>query len=229
MDKNRKTAITVGVLFIIGTVAGILSAGFTSPVLDAPDYLTKISTNQNQIILGVLFVLMMGFALAMVPVVMFPIFKKHNEALALGYVVFRGGLETVTYIATAVSWLLLIVLGREYVQAGAPATSFFQAAGTLLRRADDLPYLVFAFPLGALMFYSVLYQSKLIPRWISVWGFIAVILSLAAGLLQMFGLSSSSSSLDTMLNVPLFFQEMVMAVWLIAKGFNSPAIASAPA
>ncbi len=229
MDKNRKTAITVGVLFIIGTVAGILSAGFTSPVLDAPDYLMKISANQNQIVIGALFVLLMGFALAMVPVVMFPIFKKHNEALALGYVVFRGGLETVTYIATAMSWLLLIVLGREYVQAGAPATSFFQAAGTLLRRADDLPYLVFAFPLGALMFYSVLYQSKLIPRWISVWGFIAVILSLAAGLLQMFGLSSSSSSLDTMLNVPLFFQEMVMAVWLIAKGFNSPAIASAPA
>jgi hypothetical protein len=223
---NRKIAIIVGVLFIIGTVAGVLSVAFAGPVLDDPGYLMKVSANENQITTGAIFVLIMGFALAMVPVMIFPVLKKYNEALALGYVVFRGGLEAVTYIATAVSWLLLIALSQEYVQAGAPDASYFQAVGTLLRRADDLPYLVFAFPLGALMFYSVLYQSKLIPRWLSVWGFVAVILNLAAGLLQMFGLSSSSSYLDTMLNLPIFLQEMVMAVWLIVKGFNASTVIS---
>ena len=99
MNTHKKTAIIVGVLFIIGTVAGILSVVFTGSILDDPDYLIKVSANENQIIIGALFVLIMGFALAMVPVMMFPIFKKHNEALALGYVVFRGALETVTYIA----------------------------------------------------------------------------------------------------------------------------------
>src|SRR5258707_15707851 len=84
MISNRKTAIIVGVLFIIGTVAGVLSVLFTGPILDDPDYLTKVSSNQNQIIVGALLVLIMGFALAMVPVMMFPIFRKYNEPLAVG-------------------------------------------------------------------------------------------------------------------------------------------------
>ncbi len=74
---------------MIGTVAGILSVGFTSPILAAPDYLTKISGNESSIIIGALLILIMSFALAMVPVLMFPIFKKHNEPLALGYVIFK--------------------------------------------------------------------------------------------------------------------------------------------
>ena len=76
MISNRKTAIIVGVLFIIGTVAGVLSALFTGPILDDPDYLTKVTSNQNQIIMGALLVLIMGFALAMIPVMMFPIFRN---------------------------------------------------------------------------------------------------------------------------------------------------------
>ena len=66
MDTNRKTAITVGVLFIIGTISGILSAVFTAPVLDSPDYLNQLSANQGQMILGAFFVLLMGFSLAMI-------------------------------------------------------------------------------------------------------------------------------------------------------------------
>src|SRR6186997_1042058 len=87
---SRKTAIIVGVLYIIGTVAGVLSLVFAGPILNGPDYLIKISANENQIIMGALFVITMGLALAMIPAVMFPILKKHHEGLAVGYVVFRG-------------------------------------------------------------------------------------------------------------------------------------------
>ncbi len=226
---NRKTAIIVGVLFIIGTAAGILSVAFTSPVLNAPDYLARISANESQIIIGALLVLLMGFALAMVPVVMFPIFKKYNEALALGYVVFRGGLETVTYIATVISWLLLITLSQEYAKAGAPDASGFQTFGALLQGVAHLPMTVFVFGVGALIFYSLLYRSNLIPRWISVWGFIAILLHLATGLLIVFGLQTESSAMNSIMNFPIFLQEMVMAVWLIARGFNSTAIPVLPA
>ena len=107
MNTYRKTAIIVGVLYIIGTVAGILSKVFSTPILNDPDFLNKVSANENQIIMGALFVLFMGFALAMVPVMMFPILKKQNEALALGYVVFRGALETVTYIAMVICWFFI--------------------------------------------------------------------------------------------------------------------------
>jgi len=91
MNSEKKTARIVGVLFIIGTVAGILSRVIAGPILNSSDYLIKVSANENQIIIGSLFVLIMAFALAMVPVVMFSIFKKYNEVLAVGYVVFRGG------------------------------------------------------------------------------------------------------------------------------------------
>jgi hypothetical protein len=92
----------VGVLYIIGTAAGVFSVMVTQPVLKAPDYLAQISANENPIILGALLVLTMGFALALVPVLLFPIFKKHNEVLSLGYVVFREALETVCYIAISI-------------------------------------------------------------------------------------------------------------------------------
>jgi hypothetical protein len=229
MNNNRKTAILIGILFIIGTVAGILSVVFTSSILNAPDYLIKISANENKIIIGALFVLVMGFVLAMVPVIMFPIFKKHNEALAIGYVVFRGALETITSIITAISWLLLLPLSQEYVKTVSPDTSYFQTFGTLLQRVAQLPMPVFVFGLGALIFYYLLYQSKLIPRWLSVWGIIAIILHLITGVLILFGLQSGFSTSNLIMNFPIFLQEMVMAVWLIVKGFNPSAIASGSA
>jgi hypothetical protein len=99
MKTYRKTATIVGVLYIIGTVTGVLSLLLTKPLLDDPVYPLTVAAQGNQIRLGALLVFMMALALAMVPVMMFPILKKQNEIFALGYVVLRGGLETFTYIA----------------------------------------------------------------------------------------------------------------------------------
>jgi len=228
----RGTATITGVLFIIGTVAGVLSVVFTGSILGDPDYLVKVSANANQIITGALFVLIMGFALAMVPVVIFPILKKYNEVLALGYVVFRGALETITYFVTAISWLLLVISSQEYGSAGTPNAPYFHTLGHLILKAADIGATTTAivFPLGAMMFYVVLVQSKLIPRWLSIWGLIGVILHLlASGLGGMFGLTSSMSTVQTVVALPIALQEMVMAVWLIVKGFDPYALASGSA
>lgn len=128
-------------------------------------------------------------------------------------------------------WLLLLVLSREYVAAGAPDASGFQALGAvLLKGADPIGALAgIVFDLGALMLYYVFYQSKLIPRWISVWGFIAIALNFATGLLILFGLQTAFDTSNSIMNFPIFLQEMVMAVWLIVKGFNPSAAATLPA
>jgi len=222
MNTNRKTARMIGVLFIVGTVAGILSLVFTGSILRDPNYLIKVFENQNQIVTGSIFVLTMGFSLAMMSVMLFPILKKHNEALALGAVVFRGTLEAVIYIAVAISWLLLLTVSQEYVKAGVPEASHFQTLGTLLLKASDQigSILDIVFSLGALMIYYLFHQSKLIPRWLSVWGLIGAILYLASGLFAMFSVNFGA------LEAPLALQEMVMAVWLIVKGFTQSAIAS---
>jgi hypothetical protein len=220
MSSNRKTATIVGVLYIIGTVAGILSLVVLGNTLSDSSYLVKVSENQNQIVTASLLVLTMGFSLAMMSVVLFPILKKHNEALALGVVLFRGALEAVMYIAAVICWLLLLTVSQEYVQAGTPDASHFQTLGAVLLKASDQigSILNIVFSLGALMIYYLFHQSKLIPRWISVWGLIGAVLYLASGLSAMFSVDLG------FLMAPLALQEMVMAVWLIVKGFNPSAV-----
>jgi hypothetical protein len=226
LGTNRKTAIIVGVLYIIGTVAGILSLVFTGPILESPDYLAQVSANPNQIVIGALFVLTMGLAVAMVPVMMFPILKRYNEALAVGYVLFRGALEGVTYLAFVIGWLALPLISQEYIKASAVDASYFQSLGDLVLQAHDQigHVLTIVFILGALMFYYVLYQSKLVPRWLSGWGLLAAIPYFVSGVSGLFALLSPMSTTQMVLVLPLAVQEMVFAVWLIVKGFNSASV-----
>jgi len=221
--SNRKTAIIVGLLFIIGDIAGALSYVVTGGLLDGPDALTKIAASQNQVVLGALLVLVMGFALAMIPVVMFPVFKKYNEVLALGCVVFRGALETVGYMASAATWLLLVELSREHAEAASAGAPHFETLSALLAGSTAGNLVTIAFSLGSLMFYYLFYQSRLIPRWLSVWGLAGAVLYLATPLLDMFGHGFG------ILQAPLAVAEIVLAVWLIAKGLNSPAPQGTPA
>jgi hypothetical protein len=79
------------------------------------------------------------------------------------------------------------------------------------------------------MYYYVFYQSKLIPRWLSGWGLIAIMMNLASALLVLFDLIGHLSTVQVVLSVPIGVQEMVLAVWLIVKGFNPSAIASGSA
>ncbi len=223
MSADRKAAVWIGVLYIIGTVGLVLSAVVTGPIFEGPDVLAQVAAQPSQVAIGALLVLVAGFSLAMVPVVFWSIGKRYNETLAMGYVVFRGGQEMVMYLATALGWLILIALSTE--PDVAPLAGFLRTAEAVAW--DQL--LAIPFALGALMFYVVLYQSRLVPRWLSVWGLAGAVLYIGAPLGSMFGLSLG------VLMVPLALQEMTMAVWLIARGFNAPAaaaesaIAAAPA
>ncbi|MCJ7534260.1 MAG: DUF4386 domain-containing protein, partial [Anaerolineales bacterium] len=179
MDSNRKTAIIVGVLFITALVSSMLS-GYFSGSIDDPEYLTAVSANEIKVLLGVLFQLILTASVVAIPIMMFPILKKYNERLALGYVVARI-FEGFFDIVIAMSVLLLLTLSREFVKAGAPVASYFQTSRALLFAVQDWSSVVENFPycLGALIFYYLLYRSKLIPRWLSVWGFLGAALFLA--------------------------------------------------
>lgn len=231
MNSDRKTAILVGVFFIIGTAAGVSSGVVTGPVLDGSDYLSRVAANESKIALGALLILAMGFPLAMIPVMMFPIFKRQNEILALGAIVFRGVLEAVTYMALAVYWLLLIPVSQEFVKAGAGDAATFQAMGTFLTQAGYWTehLLALVFTIGALMLYWLFYRTKLIPDWLSLWGFIGAILYFAAPIFNMFDPQHPALFLGVKwgnLMAPLAIQEMVFALWMIIKGFNTDALAS---
>ncbi len=219
MTTNRRIAVVAGVLFIIATVADLISrAVLVQPILSAPDYLTEISANENQVLLGALFLFIGAAAAAGIAIALYPVLRRHNEGLALGSVGFRL-IEGALYIGIVVCLLLLVTLSQESSNAGAAASSAFQVQAALLMAARDLlgEVAVLAFGLGALMYYLVFYQSRLIPRWLSAWGLVAIALLMVSGVLVMLRLAEPMSTTQIVLALPIFLQEMVLAVWLIAR------------
>ena len=228
MNTNRKTAIIVGVLFIIATGFLFFGQAFYEPILSSPDYLDNAYPNRIIVIIGILLEFICIFAILLIPVFLFPILRKHNEALALGYVGFRF-LEAVLYIGMEINKLSLINVSQDYLNKVGMDTSFFQNIGSSIQSENDWTFSIYVvvFTLGALMLYSVLYKSKLIPRFISAWGFIAAAILLTGSVLIMVDMFSEVSlGLELILILPIAVNEMVLAGWLIVKGFNPPTIAS---
>ena len=223
MNNNIKTARIVGALFIIATVAYSLGVVLLDPFLGGSDYLTNISANEKTLIIGTFLVLIDAVAVAGIAIMIYPVLKKHNEALALGYVGARIG-ESVLFGVNVIITLTLLTLSQEFVNAGSLDTSYYQTLGAVLLAAGNWAYLLglgLAFAISALILNFVLYQSKLVPRWLSAWGFIGAALVFANYLLESFGINPVE-----ILFIPIAVQEMVFAVWLIVKGFNSPATTS---
>jgi hypothetical protein len=217
MSRDRQAATWIGVLYIIGTVGLVLSWVVTGSVFEGPAYLAEVAAQPSRVAVGALLILVAGFSLAMVPVVFWPIGRRYNETLAMGYVVFRGAQEMVMYIATALGWLLLIALSKE--PDAAPLAGFVRTVEGIAW--DQL--LAIPFVIGASMFYVLLHQSRLVPRWLSAWGLVGAALYIVPLLARVLGLSLG------ILMAPLAVQEMVMAAWLITRGFNAAAIAAEPA
>jgi hypothetical protein len=200
-----------------------------APIVAGSTYPLNISASETQWIIGTLLILLIGFPLAMVPVFLYPILKKQNEVLALGSIVFRGVLEAVCYMGMVISNFLLLTLSRVYEKTAAAEISI-QSLGSSLISAGDWTSLLLGlvFSIGGMMIYALFYQTRLVPRWLSIWGFIGAILYFIAHIEGIFG-SQQVLSFDSglgFLMIPLAIQEMVFAVWLIVKGFNPSAIAA---
>ena len=228
LGTDRKTAAIVGVLFIIGTVSGVLGAVIGKPILDAPDYLIKMSANEGQMLIFALLVFVMGVACAGIGLALYPILKKYNEGLAIGAVGFRI-IEGVGDIVSAISVIALLALSQEFVKAGAPDSSYFQTAAVVINAGRDwLSHgaMLLCWVIGAFMYYSLFYQYRLIPRWLSVWGLVGITLTTIGSVLVMLHVIPGFGTVQMVLNLSIFPQEMVLAVWLIAKGINPSAVAS---
>ena len=231
MKSGRKTAVIVGLLYIVATIAGVLTVAPLKSLLDGPDMLTKVAANESQVILVVFLEFIMAAAVAGVAFMIYPILKQDavteiKEGLAVWYLgsrISEGTLFLVGILAT----LSLLTLSQAFVEAGAPDVPYFQTGGAVLIAASNYAWILgqSVFCIGALMLYYLLYQSKRVPRWLSVWGFIAAPLMFAAGFLVLID-GDPNSPLSTVLYAPLALQEMVFAVWLIVKGFNPSANAS---
>ena len=220
MKTHRTIARIVGVCFLFSNVTFILGAiAFIEPMLNDPLYLTLFASNRFQVILGVILELMNGIAYMGIAVLMYQVLRKRFVSGALWYVAFRG-IEFVMQVIADMSPMSLLTLSEAFVNSGAAEISSFNAAGTILlaQRYWAFQMVTVSLVLGALMFYTMLYKSKLIPRFISIWGLVGAAVVLVNALFDWFGVSLPN------LGVLMLLNELFLGIWLITKGFNSEAI-----
>jgi hypothetical protein len=234
MSSERKSAIWVGVLWIMATVFPVLSVLPWSALDDGGGILANAATHKSQLIAWVLLNLVGAVAAAGVAFMLYPILTRVadtsvKQGLALWYVgtrITESGIYVVAIIAT---WAFL-PLSRAFAAAGAPNASHFQTSGIILQTTEDLALALgqSVFAIGAAMLYYLLFQARLVPRWLSLWGLVAAPLFLIASL-SFLWTGDPNSTLSNVFFVPMALQEMVLAVWLIVKGFDAAAPASGSA
>jgi hypothetical protein len=225
MKTYRFNAVMAGALYILGTVAGILSVVAVGGFPDE-NFLTRIAADPSRLTLGAFFILIMGLSLAAMTIFLYPLFRKDSELLATGMVLFRGALEGTWYVLSALSWVVLGALSKAITAVGADSAAL-QAVGDVVLEANDklgsMGSIVFI--IGAAFLYTSFYRTRLMPRWISVWGLLSAVPYLVYALLHFFDVDPGL----VLLQIPLAVQEMVMGGWLIIKGFSQAALEKLPA
>jgi hypothetical protein len=216
---HRRTAVLVGALFLTATVSGLIVVASWGPVLDASDPLAEVIGSDAQVRVGAFFELVMAVAVAAIALAMYPVLREHDETLALGYVVARG-IEGAFIILPAITMLSLSTLGQGLVGSAGPADPSVIAAGEVVFAIGDwagYAAVAIVFCLGALMFYTALYRARLVPRWLAGWGLLAAVIYLPAAAIAIAG----RDDVATITNLPLALNEVVLALWLIVRGFEA--------
>ncbi|MEX1378231.1 MAG: DUF4386 domain-containing protein [Eubacteriales bacterium] len=206
--NNKKTGRLTGILFIAATAAGVASLSFIS-VKDGNDFAAQINQNPNTLLVGAFLILLMGIFCSAIAFSIYPMLSKHSKGLAIGAAGFRT-IEGGIFIASA-----------GILAAMVPAAAYSQDAAAVLRIAHESvsENAAFAFCVGALLYYIGFYKTKLVPRWLSIWGIAAIILHFGANVSVFFG-AESFSTVNVIINIPIAIQEMVLAVWLLIFGFK---------
>ena len=225
MLSHKMAARMFGIFFIIAFLSYGIGGAIVDSIVTVPDFLTNVSNSRMLIVLGVsLMALVHSFVNIGLPVIMLPILKPFNDRLAYGFLSLAIAATTVLIVGT-IFVLLLLPLSDAYINAGSAAVSSFETMGTLLVNGNSLSYHMgmALWAIGGLMFVSVLYISKLIPRPMSVWGMIGYATLLVGSILL---LSGPNGAIEVSSVAPGGLFEITLSIWLIVKGFNSSAIAS---
>lgn len=220
MFSYTTVARTVGVLFIVATATAIAGGSLLLPLTES-DYLSATAGAQGQIVSGVLLEFVLVLSVIAIAALLYPVLKRHGDGLAVGYVASRT-LEGVLLLAASFSALLVLSLGLDH---GGGAAEVVVLGDSMLAARDWALLLGSLVMLGvsAMILNGLLLRSGLVPAWLSVWGLVGGALILVRGLVEMYGVEFSGL-LQGAFAAPIALQEMVLALWLIVKGFDTGAL-----
>ena len=228
MDSTRRTALVAGVLFLITYVTAIPAAFLLyPPVLDDANYIIGAGADAR-VAFGALLEVVLIIANVGTAVVLFPILKRQNEALALGYVSAR--LVECTFIAIGiVSLLAIVMLRQDLAEAGGDSGSFVTVGRSLVAIHDWTFLLGPGFMVGVgngLILGYLMYRSGLVPRGMAILGLIAGPVLCAAGIAVLFDAIEPGSAPQVIASAPEFVWELALGIYLTFKGFKPAPIIS---
>jgi hypothetical protein len=228
--NSQKIARVAGVLLVITFITSIPAQLILyAPVLHNPDYILGGGAADNGVASGAFLELLLIIANIGSAVVLFPVLKRVNEILALGYVTARV-IES-AFIAVGLLGLLTLVTLRQDLAgaANADAGSLLTVGKSLVALHDWTFLLGPGFVVGVgngLILGYLMYRSRLVPRAMAVLGLIGGPLIIASGVAVLFGVIEAGGGWQVIATIPEFFWELSLGIWLIVKGFNRSALAS---
>lgn len=217
MKSQKAIARTFGVFFIMAFLSYGFGSALTASVTNSPDSLNNVYESRGQIIIGVILIAIIHTVVNIgLPVLMLPILKPFSKILSYGYLS-AGITATVILIVGSIFSLLFIPLSSMYNMADPRNVLHFDTMGTILTQGNFYAYQLgmSIWGVGGLIFCYLLYISKLVPNWISIWGFVGYIVFISGTILELFGLN-----VGVQLAIPGGLFELSLSIWLIIKGFN---------
>lgn len=222
----RGNAIAVGVLFILCSAAAVLSIVPLGATVTAPVDMATLAANGDRVVWTALIEFVWAITGTGIAIGLYPVLRRSHPGLALGSVIGRV-FENVFIAVGTVSLLALLTVSQQAAGSAAPAS--FQAVGDAVlavRTWTNGFVAMIPFAIGTILYSYVLYRSRLVPRWLSAWGLVAGVLSMVATIYSGFTQEWGFTMVNNVLSAPIGIQEMVLAIWLIVKGFSAPALAS---
>ena len=216
MNSNKKTGRIIGILLLFIFISGVIIFQFLQgPVLFSDNYLTLSSQKSSQIISSLVLGIFNGIASIIIAVLLIPIFKKFNTHLAYLYFAFSI-LNFISIMVDNASIVSMLELSKEFVKNGKnDSLNLLKIVFYEKHFWTHYFYLLIScFPVFVL--YYTFYVYKLIPRIISGFGLIAVIIMFIEELFSIFGNSVSMNML-----LPMGLIQLILPIWLISKGLSS--------
>ena len=220
MKTYKKNAVVIGVLFIFTMLAGMIDAYIVAPVFQKS--IVHVLLIDNKILLGVFSILVMAIGIELLAISFFPVIKQQSETIAITYITLRT-IECILLILGAICYLYILALGKTNVN-DTNISSYVIAIALVLKikyYGFQLAMIVLGF--GSICLCYLLYVSRLVPRFLSVWGGIGYMLLLSSAVLEICGVMDTTKGLGAMMYVPGGLWEMlVFPCWLFMKGFDLP-------
>ena len=227
--KQRRSEILVATLFLVTAATSIYGVTLLDPILNAPNYLAGVFPNKTAVVWGSLLWSINNIGIVFIAVALFPILRRFDEVMAVGYLASRIIEGTIMMVGIAAT-LLLIPLSDAFLKAGQPQGSSFQALGDILKQAKFLGLTELSLPmlgLGGCLFTWQLFRHRLVPTFIALVGLIGYVIVLVGGLAGWFGLvDTAPGGSGTFLAVPVaVFEIILLPFWLFFRGLATPSAA----